>query len=409
MTKRIAALVFIFACTSAAWMILGATIFSRTYSSDSDLKERVASIWGSPQRQTPPTAAYEVPVTNTVESVEDGRKIVRTIQKSSTVVLPLEGSGIAVDINLEPRQKGLLWYRTYKVAFAGDYSFRNTSDKEQLVAFTLLLPSARAVYDDLHFAVDGVPLAVTPKENAASGTTRIAAGKTTLLKVSYRSQGLDRWGYNFGGEVAQVRDFVLRMTTNFKAIDFPDNTLSPSEKRETADGWALTWAYKNLLTGYEIGMELPEKLQPGPLAGRISYFAPVSLLFFFFLMFIITTLRGIDLHPMNYFFLAGAFFAFHLLLAYLVDQISIYAGFAICSAVSIFLVVSYLRLVIGLRFAAVEAGVAQFVYLILFSSAFFLRGFTGLAITIGSILTLFVVMQMTGRIRWAEKFAPPSR
>jgi hypothetical protein len=35
-----------------------------------------------------------------------------------------------------------------------------------------------------------------------------------------------------------------------------------------------------------------------------------------------------------------------------------------------------------------------------------LKGFTGLAITIGSILTLFVVMQVTGKIRWKEKFAP---
>jgi hypothetical protein len=95
------------------------------------------------------------------------------------------------------------------------------------------------------------------------------------------------------------------------------------------------------------------------LAGRISYFAPVPLFFFFFLVFILSTLRGIDLHPMNYFFLACAFFAFHLLLAYLV----------------------------------------------LFSYAFFFEGFTGLAITIGAILTLFVVMQMTGRIQWAEKFA----
>jgi hypothetical protein len=34
-----------------------------------------------------------------------------------------------------------------------------------------------------------------------------------------------------------------------------------------------------------------------------------------------------------------------------------------------------------------------------------LEGFTGLAITIGSIVTLFVVMQMTGRVRWSEKFA----
>jgi asparagine N-glycosylation enzyme membrane subunit Stt3 len=42
---------------------------------------------------------------------------------------------------------------------------------------------------------------------------------------------------------------------------------------------------------------------------------------------------------------------------------------------------------------------------VLFSYAFFWKGFTGLSITIISILTLFVVMQVTGRIRWSEKFA----
>jgi energy-converting hydrogenase Eha subunit G len=73
--------------------------------------------------------------------------------------------------------------------------------------------------------------------------------------------------------------------------------------------------------------------------------------------------------------------------------------------VSIFLVVSYLRLVVGITFAAREAAAAQFVYLVLFSYAFFFEGFTGLAVTIGSIITLFVVMQMTGRIRWSERFA----
>jgi hypothetical protein len=88
-----------------------------------------------------------------------------------------------------------------------------------------------------------------------------------------------------------------------------------------------------------------------------------------------------------------------------VDHLSIHVSFVICSAVSIALVVSYLRLVVGLRFAAVEAGLAQLIYLVLFSYAFFFKGITGLVVTIGSILTLFIVMQMTGRIRWAEKFA----
>jgi hypothetical protein len=70
-----------------------------------------------------------------------------------------------------------------------------------------------------------------------------------------------------------------------------------------------------------------------------------------------------------------------------------------------FLTVSYLRIVAGLRFAAVEAGLAQFFYLILFSLALFNEGFSGLAITIGSIITLFVTMQLTARINWSERFA----
>jgi inner membrane protein involved in colicin E2 resistance len=206
-----------------------------------------------------------------------------------------------------------------------------------------------------------------------------------------------------------VKDFQLTMSTNFKDIDFPDNTLSASEKDETAEGWQLQWNYKDLLSGYQIGMAMPEKLQPGPLAGRISLFAPVSLFFFFFLVFIITTIRGVDIHPLNYFFLAAAFFAFHLLMAYLVDHVSIHASFVISAIVSLSLVVSYMRLVAGPRFALLECGLAQLVYLVLFSYAFFFKGYTGLTVTIGSIVTLFVVMQMTGRINWSERFArtPP--
>jgi hypothetical protein len=233
----------------------------------------------------------------------------------------------------------------------------------------------------------------------------VAAGKTAVLHAGYRSRGLDSWRYDFGKGVSQIRNFTLNVRTNFKGIDFPENTISPTTKRETDKGWDLTWNYTNLVSGYAIGITMPQKLQPGPLAGQISFFAPVSLFFFFFLMFIITTLRGINLHPMNYFFLAAAFFAFHLLLVYLVDHVSIHIAFGICSLVSIFLVVSYLRLVVGMRFAAMEAGFAQLIYLILFSYAFFFKGFTGLAVTIGSIVTLFVIMQMTGRINWEEKFA----
>ncbi len=419
MIKRIAAITFIFLCTAFAWGILGATIFQRTYDSDNSSGSRVASTWGSPQNQSPPTASFDELLPNREEKTENGKKIVTVTQENVTRALPLESSHINVDLNLEHRQKGLLWYSTYKVAFGGSYSFRNTSERDQKVNFTLNFPTAQAIYDDLVFTVDDAQVALKSERNSASGTVHIAAGKAATLKVGYKSQGRNDWRYSFGSntrnedgqsnahDVAQVRDFSLKMTTNFKDIDFPDNTLSPTEKHETAGGgWDLDWRYTNLVSGYQIAMTMPEKLQPGPLAGRISFFAPVSLFFFFFLMLIITTMRGIELHPMNYFFLAAAFFSFHLLLAYLVDHVSIHLAFGICSAVSIFLVVSYLRLVVGTRFAVREAALAQFIYLVAFSYAFFLKGFTGLAIAIGSIITLFVVMQATGRIRWKDRFAP---
>jgi inner membrane protein involved in colicin E2 resistance len=408
MIKRIAAIAFIFLCTAFAWAILGATIFQRTYDSGNASDSRVESTWGAPQDQAPPVASFEELVPKKEVTTENGRKIEMVTQEKVTTTLPLEASHINADLNLEHRQKGLLWYSTYKVAFGGAYSFRNTSDKDQNVVFRLDFPTAQAMYDDLVFTVDDSPVALTNAKNSASGVVRIKAGNTAMLRVGYKSQGLNDWRYHFGtSEVAQVREFSLKMTTNFKDIDFPDNTLSPTKKTETPNGWILDWNYQNLVSGYQIAMTMPEHLQPGPLAGRISFFAPVSLFFFFFLMLIITTMRGIELHPMNYFFLAAAFFSFHLLLAYLVDHVSIHLAFVISSAVSVFLVVSYLRLVVGVRFAAREAALAQFIYLVAFSYAFFLKGFTGLAITIGSISTLFVVMQATGRIRWKEKFAAP--
>jgi len=376
MTKRIAAIVFIFACTSVAWVILGATIFSRTYDTDSRLRDSVVSTWGAPQTQSAPTASYPREVKRTEQRVENNQPVTRVVREQVAVPLPLERSRVRVDIELKHRQK--------------------------------TFPAERAVYDNLSIRADGVPVDPVHKSNAVYASSRVAAGQPVTFDVAYRSQGLDSWRYAFGEGVAQVRDFELVMNTNFADVDFPDNALSPTEMQKTPHGWALAWRYKNLLSGYQIALAVPQKLQPGPLAGQISLFAPVSLFFFFFLLFIITTLKNIELHPMNYFFLAGAFFSFHLLLAYLADHISIHLAFAICSVVSIFLVVSYLRLVVGSRFAFLEAGLAQFVYLVLFSYTFFLEGYTGLSITIGSILTLFIVMQKTGRVRWGEKFSGPT-
>jgi inner membrane protein involved in colicin E2 resistance len=399
MSRTVLAIIAILLCTTAAWAILGATILARTYSADSGLGPRVDSSWGGEHQQTPPAATTSPVVSKQVQETTNNSTVVKTVQETVTAVLPLERSRLRVNLDLEQRQKGLLWFATYRVGFHGDYSFRNTSESDE-VLLKLVFPAPQAIYDDLVLRVDGQQVPTVMLDGAVTARVRKAPGSIIQLETGYRSQGSGVWRYSFGENIAQVNDLLMDMTTNFDAVDFPAGTLSPTMKRKTKDGWLLTWRYTNLITGYKIGMVMPEKLQPGPLAGRISFFAPVSLLFFFFLIFIISTLKGIELHPMHYFFLAAAFFAFHLLLAYLVDHISIHAAFIICSAVSIFLVVSYMRVVVGRRFAFVETALTQLVYLVGFSYAFFFKGFTGLAVTIGAIVSLFIVMQLTARIDW---------
>lgn len=417
MTKRLIAIACIYVATSVGWMVLGTTIFERSHASDQRLRGRVSSTWGTPQAQQAPIAFIEKietqvvtpaavrrPVPPGTTATTDVAPAARTELVRTRVPVALEQTRANVAFDLEHRQKGLLWYATYGVTFDGTYRFRNTSDADS-VLIEFRLPAAQAVYDDLRVTINGAPAAYRPENQAIVTSARVPRGDALLLGVAYKSQGLDEWRYALGNEVTEVRDFHLAMRTNFDDVDFPESTLSPTDKSEIDGGWELQWIYANLLSGFQIGMDMPQKLQPGPLAGRIAYFAPVSLLFFFALIFIIVTIRRIDLHPMNYAFLAAAFFSFHLLLAYLVDHISIHLAFVIASVVSIALVVSYLRLAVGHSFAFREAALAQLIYLVLFSYAFFFEGFTGLAITIGSVITLFAAMQLTGRVRWSEVFA----
>jgi hypothetical protein len=72
--------------------------------------------------------------------------------------------------------------------------------------------------------------------------------------------------------------------------------------------------------------------------------------------------------------------------------------------VSMGLVVSYLWRVSGRRFALREAAISQFLFLVLFSYAFFFEGYTGLVVTVGAITTLAVLMHVTAGVDWGEVF-----
>jgi inner membrane protein involved in colicin E2 resistance len=397
MVKRLVAIAVIYCGASLAWLILGETILVRTGASDASMSQKLGAQWGSSQVQNAPDVSARV----AVDTYNKDKKIVE--RGYQDVVVPLAASRIAVKLDLEQRRKGLLWYNLYKVEFVSHYRVRNDTTSDRLaVHFTF--PATDGSYTDFTCFIGGRRVADATALSQDKLYFDLAPGRETSIDITYLSRGMGSWEYRFGDGVQSVNNLDLIMTTNFDAIDYPPGTLSPVNDARRGPGHVLEWHYGTLVTGNGIGMAFPYPLQPGPLAQRITFWAPVSLLFYLFVMLVVTTLRKVDLHPVNYFFLASAFFAFHLLFAYLVDRIPIEVAFVICSVVSMFLTMSYLRLVVGWRFAAVESSLAQLVYLILFSYALFDEGWAGLAITIGAIVTLFVLMQATGRVRWSERF-----
>lgn len=413
--KRIAAVVVIYVLTSIAWCVLGGVSYSRTETARQTLgsgsragefstgKSNVQELWGSPQYQHAPVV-WSTHIEKVATTNEKGKKIITDVAKTDPAVLT--SSRLKVNIDLDPRRKGLLWYSTYKVKFEGDYTFTNDFPDKRKFFVKLNFPQDQVAFDNVLIFVNDKRVA--PSGDLSQGIevpVELAAGETAPVTFSYGSQGLDTWQYKFTDDEAMssVRDFQATITTNCSDIDFPEKCLSPTQKK----GQTFIWKYGDLVSGSKVGISMPQRLQPGPLASRLSLFAPVSLFFFFAVLLILGTVRGVKLHPVHYLFLAATFFSFHLLFSYLVDHVSPFPAFVIASAVSLLLTTSYVRLVVNWRFAIRSAGFWQFVFLVLFAYAFFFEGYTGLTITIGAILTLAAMMQLTGRVNWEEAFARP--
>jgi hypothetical protein len=385
---RFFVILLIFAVVSLGWLVLGTTLQYRTRDLGETLEREVDSLWGPAELvQPPPHLITPNPATEPVKSE------------------------VAVAFEHHNRYKGLLWFSTYTVRFLGTYTV-GPSDKSSLL-FVFRTPPNAPFFENLKVAVDGTDCPV----NHTSGELTVgipADGKTHIVTVSYQTRGRDRWlygplpaGKDSFGESVHFKDFSLTATTSFAEIDYPKDSVSPSTPAEAADGGGgrkAVWHFDDYRTRQRIGIEMPQRQNPGPIAARMAFFAPVSLFFFFTVLFTVIVLKKLPLHPMHYLFISAGFFAFHILMAYLVDKVGMHLTFWVCAAVSVLLVVSYMRLVAGAKFAVLYVGLAQLVYLIGFSYAFFWEGNTGLTIVIVAILTLFVLMQATGRMDWNEVF-----
>ncbi len=378
---------FIFICSLIAWFILGGAVYQRTSETTSRLGQEVAGTWGSQLTQAHPQAWFQQPTGG-----DKGRRLIAPAY-----------SDIQVSLRYEPKPKGLIWYRTYEANFQATYEFPNPAPIAQTIYVQFQLPESKSSYHGFAFQLGEEKIEdVMPVNGKFTKAITVPANGKVPLQVSYQARGLDRWNYSLG-DAERIRNFRLLMDTDFHQIDFPQGSGSATERTRTGDGWQLVWNYPDVIGPQPIAMAMPKQLNAGPVAARMSFFAPVSLLFFFSVLLILGSVRNAGLHPMHYFLLAAGCFSFQLLFAYMVDRMPIYLAFLIAGGVSVVLVSGYIHAVAGARLSAIALP-AQLAFMGLFSYTFFFDGLTGLTIAIGAVITLAVLMLATAKVDWDQKF-----
>jgi hypothetical protein len=246
--------------------------------------------WGPPLEQAPPRGVYKVirTVKEVVRSQDpQGRPITTEVerQQESEADIVLASSKIAVTLDLEQRRKGLNWFSTYAVDFRARYLLESNASGPESVEVRFPLGGDHAIYDGFWVRdAQGREVPTEIKGGLARFTVGFAPGEKRAYEIAYRSRGTTRWSYQLSS-AGQVRDFYLALDTNFAEVNFPAGTLSPTRHAITGKGrWHGEWTFSTLVATSPVGLELPERLNPGPLAARITYFAPVGLLFFFFVV-----------------------------------------------------------------------------------------------------------------------------
>ncbi len=387
--RRILAVGLIFLLASGAWMILGVATTVRSSAIFDRLSSRVETLWGLPLVQVAPSFAIEIP----------GSAQVRWR-------MPVENR-IKVRLDADYRQKGLMWYSTYVCTFDGLYTITNDEAVAQKIRMHFDFPSRGGTYDGFSVSIDGKPFLLPVDTTAGIGEiVELEAGASKTFRFTYRTRGLRDWRYQPDPNIGRVQNLDLTVQTSFADIDYTEGSLSPMRREKDGDGMLLNWTATDLITTEEFGVVIPEKLNPGPLTSRITYFAPVCLLFFFVLTGAVNILYKVNIHPMHYLFVAAGFFAFHLLLSYMAGIINIHAAFVVSAVASVTLVTLYMKAALKDRFPWRIAVAAQVFYLVLFSYSFFLKGITGLTVAIGSVVTLGILMKVTAHIDWDGVFRP---
>ncbi len=369
------------------WVLLTLRIEHRTMFASYRQLQSVKRIWGGNLAQPVPSVRYKR-FGSDVSELNRGK---------------IFASDISVDLKVDYRKKGLIYYTGYHADFKGDYTIQNPENEKIYLSFIFPYPTkqGQGMLQDLKLSVNGEEDVEDTEyqPNLALWTGMLDGSGTLDISVRYRARGLNQFLYGFEPD-DQVNQFTMRVhVIGADDLDYPEFAMPATEPSETTpEGKVLTWKMDRLMTQLNIGVILPDKLDIKEQTVKMLMRAPVFFVLFLISMTTILKLSGrpLDFLPIAMF--SAAYFFFYPLFAYLSEYMSVALSFLISFFIIGLLIFNYSRTLYKIRIAVAMSAAYTFC-LGITTMAALLPTYTGLILIVEGVILLFIVMQVLSRFR----------
>ena len=401
---------------SIAAVAIGFRLDDRNSSSFTRSLKSVSEIWGGEVSQSIPSfrtqsVAQEQFLEEKTQHYQIREKLIQT---------PFGMQTHAVELNAASniRQKGLLKFAGYNLAFTGHFVCANTKSSPDTFYFSFPLPSNAGNISDLKVRLNGKDYSGdSDLSDGIDWAGRLAPGEKVSFDVSYAAQGTGSFSYGktdgsenhesqvlSSGSKTEISDLSVSFKTDFEDVTLIDGSMAPKTNSSDSKGTVMEWKGSNLILDQGIGLKFEISANYGKLFSKIFFYAPLVIALFLAFLLIFTASQGIRLHPMHYCFITAGFFVFYLLGSYLVTYLHVIPAILAALAVSSAITWYYSRIIGKGKNLEKVVLLCLLVFQWFFSAAFFFPEHTGLLITLASIGALVALMKITSKTDWEDKW-----
>jgi hypothetical protein len=293
-----------------------------------------------------------------------------------------------IDIKLKlkvsyPNEKKSIPY--YEAFFVGRYNIENQGERAALL-FEFPLPKTYRTFSNIQLLVNGrEPRGVEYRDEGISFSMDLKRGESKEIVVKYKAAGENNYIYSLD-HMRRIEDFGCVMDlVGVEEVEFPKGCLSPTNKIKTKSGWHILWNFKNLLTRYNIGIDLPQAIEKGRFE-LLGLSAPIFLLLFLGCLKLSSRIDYVSLESHHYLAVGILFFLFYPLMVILSKHLPISWSFGIAFVVICGFVLNFLRHISSLEFAIKRGFVLLAVFLLLCSLATLMKEERNLLLILSALI-----------------------